>query len=87
MAAAEAGGDGNSITDKLDREAIERGVDGYVLKQAASTELVSAIEESMRGGRWLSPSLAMKMFDYQQAAGEAGSFVGRRGLDKRLLVR
>ena len=52
-------------------EAIERGVDGYVLKQAASTELVSAIEESMRGGRWLSPSLAMRMFDYQQAAGEA----------------
>lgn len=51
-------------------EAIERGVDGYVLKQAASTELVSAITESLRGGRWLSPSLAMRMFDYQQAVEE-----------------
>ncbi len=52
-------------------EAIERGVDGYVLKQAASTELVSAIGESLRGGRWLSPSLAMKMFDYKRSASEA----------------
>lgn len=52
-------------------EAIERGVDGYVLKQAASTELVSAIAESLRGGRWLSPSLAMKMFDPHEEVQDA----------------
>ncbi len=51
-------------------EAIERGVDGYVLKQAAAAELVSAIEEAVRGGRWLSPSLAMKMFDTPRVADE-----------------
>jgi DNA-binding NarL/FixJ family response regulator len=51
-------------------EAIELGVDGYVLKQAAAAELVSAIEEAVRGGRWLSPSLAMKMFDTPRVADE-----------------
>lgn len=44
-------------------EAIERHVQGYVLKQGASTELVAAIEETMRGGRWLSPSLAMRVVE------------------------
>lgn len=47
-------------------EAIDSGVNGYVLKQAASTELVAAIEESLRGGRWVSPTLALSMLDTER---------------------
>ncbi len=55
------------LTVHLDAEyatqAIERGVDGYVLKSSAATELVSAVNEVAAGGRWLSPSLAMAMLE------------------------
>jgi DNA-binding NarL/FixJ family response regulator len=42
-------------------QAIESGVDGYVLKRAATSELVSAIEEALAGGCWVSPALAAKI--------------------------
>lgn len=42
-------------------EAIERGVDGYVLKRAASAELLSAIREALNGGCWISPALAAEI--------------------------
>ncbi|MEM8709939.1 MAG: response regulator transcription factor [Planctomycetota bacterium] len=48
-------------------KAIDSGVNGYVLKQAASTELVAAIEESLRGGRWVSPTLALSMLETERA--------------------
>ena len=58
------------LTMHLDPEyatqAIDRGVNGYVLKSAAATELVAAVEEVARGGRWLSPSLAMAMLESPQ---------------------
>ena len=43
------------------QEAIATGLDGYVLKQAASTQLMEAIQEVLSGGRWLSPSLAFDL--------------------------
>ncbi|MEM9800147.1 MAG: response regulator transcription factor [Planctomycetota bacterium] len=42
-------------------EAIEHGVDGYVLKRAASAELLSAIQEALGGGCWVSPALAAEI--------------------------
>jgi DNA-binding NarL/FixJ family response regulator len=66
------------LTVHLDSEyatqAIERGVNGYVLKSGAATELVSAVTEVLDGGRWLSPMLAMSMLeDAPQVKGEAES--------------
>jgi len=46
-------------------QAIESGVDGYVLKRAATSELVSAIEEALAGGCWISPALAAKIIRNQ----------------------
>jgi DNA-binding NarL/FixJ family response regulator len=53
-------------------QAIENGVDGYVLKRAATSELVSAIEEALAGGCWISPALAAKIIRNQNN-GEGGS--------------
>jgi DNA-binding NarL/FixJ family response regulator len=39
-------------------EAMEAGVSAYVLKQSASTELVKAISEVMRGRSYMAPPLA-----------------------------
>jgi DNA-binding NarL/FixJ family response regulator len=40
-------------------EALELGIDGYVLKRAASSELISAIKGALQGERWISPALAV----------------------------
>lgn len=40
-------------------EALELGIDGYVLKRAASSELISAINGALLGDRWISPALAV----------------------------
>ena len=40
-------------------EALELGIDGYVLKRAASSELISAIKGAFEGERWISPALAV----------------------------
>ncbi len=53
-------------------QAIESGVDGYVLKRAATSELVSAIEEALAGGCWISPALAAKIIRNQHN-GEDGA--------------
>ena len=39
------------------REALQAGARGYVLKQAAGTELVQAIRAAAIGGTWLNPEL------------------------------
>ncbi len=43
------------------RRAFGNGANGYVLKDAAEEELVSAIREVARGGRYLHPALGAKM--------------------------
>lgn len=43
------------------REALRAGARGYVLKQAASTELVQAIRTAAAGGTWLNPAVGARM--------------------------
>jgi two-component system response regulator NreC len=43
------------------REALRAGASGYVLKQAAGTELVQAIRAAVGGGTWLNPELGARM--------------------------
>jgi two-component system, NarL family, response regulator NreC len=43
------------------REALRAGASGYVLKQAAGTELVQAIRAAAGGGTWLNPELGARM--------------------------
>jgi len=43
------------------REALRAGARGYVLKQAAGTELVQAIRAAVGGGTWLNPELGARM--------------------------
>jgi two-component system, NarL family, response regulator NreC len=43
------------------REALRSGARGYVLKQAAGTELVQAIRAAAGGGTWLNPELGARM--------------------------
>ena len=43
------------------REAFEVGAKGYVLKEAADAELVAAIREVARGGRYVHPELGARL--------------------------
>jgi two-component system response regulator NreC len=43
------------------REAFAAGASGYVLKEAADTEVVAAIREVARGGRYVNPELGARM--------------------------
>jgi two-component system, NarL family, response regulator NreC len=43
------------------REAFEAGASGYVLKEAADVELVAAIREVARGGRYVNPELGVRL--------------------------
>ena len=47
------------------RRAFENGANGYVLKDAAEDELVSAIREVAAGGRYLHPKLGAQMVQAQ----------------------
>lgn len=50
-------------TDEYFFSALEAGASGYVLKEAASNDLVNAIESVSRGGMFLYPSLATKLVE------------------------
>jgi two-component system, NarL family, response regulator NreC len=43
------------------REALRAGAKGYVLKQAAGTEIVQAVHAAAGGGTWLNPELGARM--------------------------
>jgi DNA-binding NarL/FixJ family response regulator len=43
------------------RRALEAGASGYVLKHAASSELIAAIRAALEGKTWLTPALAGKV--------------------------
>ena len=43
------------------REAFEAGASGYVLKEAADAEVVQAVREVARGGRYVDPALGAKL--------------------------
>ena len=53
------------------REAFAAGAHGYVLKEAADTELVSAVREVARGGSYVHPALGARMAAADAAAADA----------------
>jgi two-component system, NarL family, response regulator NreC len=56
------------------REALAAGASGYVLKEAADTEVVAAVREVARGARYVSPDLGARLLaaeaDAERRAGE-----------------
>jgi DNA-binding NarL/FixJ family response regulator len=53
--------------DEYVRELTEAGAAGYLLKQAAVTDLVRAIREAMKGKSFFSPAVSRRLIDtYQQ---------------------
>jgi two-component system, NarL family, response regulator NreC len=49
------------------REAFEAGASGYVMKEAADTELVAAIREVASGGRYVHPELGARLVSAETA--------------------
>jgi two-component system, NarL family, response regulator NreC len=50
------------------RKAFEAGARGYVLKEAADVELVAAVREVARGGRYVNPELGARLIAADAAA-------------------
>lgn len=50
------------------REAFSAGASGYVLKEAAGAELVTAVREVARGGRYVHPELGARMIEAEAKA-------------------
>ena len=48
-------------SDEKIAEGFDNGADGYCLKDAAGTELISAIEDVLKGKNFISPSIAGKV--------------------------
>jgi two-component system response regulator NreC len=61
----------------LMRSAVAEGAAGFVLKQAADTELLLAIRAVHRGGLFIDPSLAAE-FMAEKATAPAGNLLSRR---------
>ena len=59
------------------REALRAGARGYVLKQAAGTELVQAIRAAAGGGTWLNPELGARMAAAPAPTGPPGDLTER----------
>ena len=55
------------------REAFARGASGYVLKEAADAEVVSAVREIANGGSYVHPALGARMVAADAAAQEAAA--------------
>jgi two-component system response regulator NreC len=71
------------------REAFAAGASGYVLKEAADEEVVSAIREIANGGRYVHPSLGARMVAAEaeeRAAAEADPLSEREREVLRLLA-
>lgn len=76
--------------DAYVRQALEFGAAAYVLKDAAPTELESAIQAVMRGDTWLSPAVTRRLVDdYTQrlrSDGSSGSPLTPRQLEVLTLI-
>src|SRR5262249_23902810 len=55
----------------LAAEALRAGASAYVLKHSAGEELVTAINEALRGGTYVAPSLADEAFERLREPGGA----------------
>jgi two-component system, NarL family, nitrate/nitrite response regulator NarL len=49
-----------TMPDRRAIEAVEAGVDGFVLKHAAADHLLACLEEVSRGGRWIEQSILQR---------------------------
>ncbi len=63
-------------------QALESGVTGYLLKESAARELVTAIREVRRGNHFFSPPILKIMVDFHQTTGD-NKRRGRRRLTPR----
>jgi DNA-binding NarL/FixJ family response regulator len=54
--------------DEYARQVIEAGAAGYLLKQAAVTELVKAIREARMGRTFFSPAISKRLFNHYRQA-------------------
>jgi two-component system response regulator NreC len=71
------------------REAFAAGASGYVLKEAADTELVGAVREVARGGRYVHPELGARLVSAEadeRAKADADPLSGREREVLRLLA-
>jgi len=55
------------------RETLRAGAVGYVVKEAADTELLSAIEAAVTGGHYVSPRLGAQLADPDAESGQLSS--------------
>lgn len=58
--------------EALLREAIKSGASGYILKRAAESELISAIQIVMRGDMYIDPSMLRGLIEKQPQSATAG---------------
>lgn len=71
-------------TDDYFFRLLDAGAAGYVLKESASTDLLSAIRAVYRGGVFLSPNVARRLLDdYQRRVGEGEKRPGYDSLTER----
>jgi DNA-binding NarL/FixJ family response regulator len=52
--------------------ALEAGAAGFVLKHSAASELVTAIQEALKGGKFISPQIAGDVLDSMRSGTPAG---------------
>ena len=53
--------------------ALEAGASGFVLKHSAAAELITAIQEALKGGTYVAPQIATDLFDSLRRGGPAGA--------------
>lgn len=68
------------------RAALRAGVQGYVLKESASGELLQAIEDAMAGSTYLSPTLGARLAAAPEPAGLPDGITPREADVLRLLA-
>jgi DNA-binding NarL/FixJ family response regulator len=53
--------------------ALEAGASGFVLKHSAASELVTAIQEALKGGTYITPQMASELLDSYRRGVPAGA--------------
>lgn len=68
------------------RQALRAGVTGYVLKEAADSELVLAVRRAAEGETYLQPSLYQHLADKERAEGRRGRTLSDREVEVMRLI-
>lgn len=61
------------LSDRKLLDAVELGVEGIVLKESAQSLMIACLDEVVRGGRWLEPSLVQHALDLKLKEGASGN--------------